>query len=604
MSINLDDQRMGLTQRLGTRYLLSTKQMKRRTFLELTGSICTLAALQHMGASPLRARTKTFAQQPSSCMPGWQGTGLIDGNSLANWTVEHDAGASGTLELVPGLVEQAVQLTWDLGSGNWAQGKYTFPTPVDLSQADIFGISLHGGGTGELATTVSIMVADVNDVFYGYTMEGKQHGINQIDRWLMNCPLPKKLFSFFFNFGTETQIDWSQINRFFFVVKKVCVANAETKEVECFGGGAGQLKLGPVRYDSAATWPRQTHFEGITADLQVAAKAISYLLSQQDSATGLFVSWQEEEAEHPPAKSWLYDQALVLIALTRAGNWHQATPTNGAAQAAQRLTAFITSIQKTDGHWARAWKTRTGEELVDDGWVGDQAWWVMALALYSWKSQDSSTMNSAQHGADWLAHQIDSTGKVVASTEGNVDVWWAMIATGRIVEACKLKNYLLHEGTVWDPDLRYWWRGSNDPLIALDAATWLSAFARHPLVNEPERGKAALSLVRKALVTSSKDGSLCGFDGMGPVSLWNEGTAQYVAAGGEEAQTFLAMLIAQQNPDGSMRGSPEKWSSDAFGWLTTWRGLAPTAWLYFAITGTPFPLPTTSILLPHISRNS
>ena len=571
-----------------------SKKIGRRAFLELTGSLFVLAASQQVATATFASLLKSFAQQPPACAPGWQGTVLIDGESLTNWTVEQDTGASGSLGLTSGLMgSQAVQLDWNLGSGDWVQGKYSFPTPVNLAQADIFGLSLHGGGPGEVANTVSIMFADVNDVFFGYDMEGEENGINHIDRWLINLSIPKKSLYFFFALGSETQIDWSQINRFFIVVKKPGSA---------LGGGTGQLKLDHVQYDTATNWPRQAQFVGVTADSQVASKAIDYILSQQDPSTGLFVSWKEEEFENPPPKSWLYDQALVLISLTREGSWEDDTPLNEAAQAAKKLVDFLTSQQKGDGHWARGWNPRSGAELGDDGWVGDQAWWVMALAIYSKKCGDFAAMDSAQLGADWLASQIDAMGKVVASTEGNVDVWWALVATSRFADADKIKNYLLSETTAWDADLQYWWRGFNDPVIAMDAATWLSAFARHPLVNLPGRGRAALSFVRRTLITTSQDGSLCSFDGMGPVSIWFEGTAQYVAAGGQDAQTFLDMLISQQNPDGSMPGSPENWSSDAFGWLTTWRGLAPTAWLYFAITGMPFPSPP--IFLPIILKNS
>ncbi len=44
-----------------------------------------------------------------------------------------------------------------------------------------------------------------------------------------------------------------------------------------------------------------------------------------------------------------------------------------------------------------------------------------------------------------------------------------------------------------------------------------------------------------------------------------------------------------------MSGSPDNWSTDTFGWLTKWRGLAPTSWLYFGIKGLPFPLPTRDV---------
>ena len=38
----------------------------------------------------------------------------------------------------------------------------------------------------------------------------------------------------------------------------------------------------------------------------------------------------------------------------------------------KKLADFLISKQKGDGHWARGWNPRTGAELADDGWVGDQ----------------------------------------------------------------------------------------------------------------------------------------------------------------------------------------------------------------------------------------
>jgi hypothetical protein len=525
------------------------------------------------------------------CAPGWSGTTLIDGESLTSWTVERSSGASGALQLTPGLQGQAIAFNWDIGVGSWVQAKYTFPQPVDLSSADLFGLNLHGGGPEETANLIGLMFADINDVFYGVNLPGREHGLNQINRWLINLPIPKKSFFFFFRFGSGgTQIDWSRINRLFLVVRKD----------GSFGGGSGVLTIDEVRYDTAAHWPRQETFSSVTAKRQVSAKALNYLLSQQQS-TGLFLSWKEE----PSPKSWLYDQALALIVSTREGRWRNRMPRNRAARAAQRLVAFLNSAaaQKPDGHWARGWDPFTGAELVDDGWVGDQAWWIMALAQYAEKSGDVAALASAQRGADWLAAKIDPvTGFVVPSTEGTVDVFWTMAAMGRVNEADRIKNYLLSANTVWDADLRYWWRSANDPLIAMDTATWTSVFSRHPLVKQSERGLAALSFVRKTLVTSSDDGALCGFDGQGPVSLWNEGIAQYVASGGIDAPAFLPMLTAQQKVDGSMPGSPNNWISNAYGWLSSWSGLAPTAWLYFAVKGLPFPA-FVSVLAPNGSES-
>ncbi|MCP3960318.1 MAG: hypothetical protein GY719_20945 [bacterium] len=525
-----------------------------------------------------------------SCPHDFGGTVLIDCESLANWTVEtHDDCTSLSLELVPGVEGNGIQMNWDLDlmMGDWVQMKHTFAPPADLSAADVIAFSLRGGGPKEIANTVAVMFADADGVFFGFDMHGEENGIHQIDRWMRDVVIPRETFYHFFTHGPpDEEIDWSRIDRFFVVVKRP----SPNPSPECdggTGGGSGQLAFDHLAYDTAADWPRQTSFESIVPDPAAATLAISYLLSVRDLTTGLFVSWKEEEIEQPPPKAWLYDQALVLIALTREGTWEGGTAVDTEAQAADQLVDFLLTEQQLDGHWARSWNPRTGEVLADDEWVGDQAWCVLALVEYANKTGDPDAEAAAQAGAAWLAARIDEDGKLDASTEGTVDGWWAMTATGRLDDAAAIRAYLLTQ--VWDADLRYWWRGFQDPVIAIDTATWLSEFARHPSVNRTDRALAALSFVGRALATTSENGLVCGLDAMGPVQVWNEGTAQYVSAGGEEAQTYLDHLLAQQRLDGAMPGSTADALNDTFGWWTTWSGLAPTAWLYFSLTGTPFP---------------
>jgi hypothetical protein len=516
-----------------------------------------------------------FAQPASPCVPGWNGQLLIDGESPTNWEVEHHNSSSGTIVSVVGFIGNAVELNWNIGVGDWVQARYTFSQPVDLSQKDIFGLSLRG--SAGVKNRVSLMFADVNGVFYGMDCDG----INTIARWMKNLPLPKKIFYHFFTIGPDSsrkEIDWSQINRFFVVVKRPSAGE---------GGGSGQLAIDHLQADRAADWPRQEHFVAVRPDTAAAAKAVRYILNRQ-KATGLLLSWKEE----PEPRAYLYDQALALIILTREGIWSDDTPANTAAGKAKKLVNFLGSVQKTDGHWPRTWNPETGQELVDDEWVGDQAWWVMALMEYAKKSGDETASASAQKGADWLAEKIDPTGKVVPSTEGTVDAWWAMVAAERLADADKIQDYLLSK--VWDADLKYWWRGRDnndnpDAFVAMDCATWVGEFAKSPRVNQSGLARAALSFVRRTLVTTDDRGALCGFDGMGPVGVWCEGTAQFVSAGGEHAQEFLDMLLSLQRDDGGMPGSPDNWSSDCYGWLSSWTGLAPTAWLYFALTRPPFP---------------
>lgn len=509
----------------------------------------------------------SIAQSTPVCTPGWTGTVLIDCESTANWSVEADIGSSGNIAIVKGVLGGAVQLNWNGGTGTWVQAKYTFSQPVDLSQKDIFGLSLQGS-IGK-AHTVSIMFADKNDVFYGLDC----NGISSISFWMKNLIFPKKLFRFFW--GPSTTIDWTSINRFFVAVKNL-------------DNSRGQLAIDHLQADRAADWPQQTVFETVLSDTAAKSRCIQYILSQQTENTGLFVSWKEE----PVPKSWLYEQALVLIVLTREGHWEGTNPKNKAAQKAKKLVDFITSQQDmNDGHWPRGWDS-TGVKLVDDLWVGDQAWWVMALVEYAEKSRDTAALASSGKGADWLASKVGTNGKVVPSTEGTVDTWWAMVAAQHFDKADAIQNYLLTK--VWDADLHYWWRGRDDndnldPVVAMDCATWTGAFAASTRVHRPDMANAALSFVRRTLVTTSSGGTLCGFDGMGPVSIWCEGTAQYVSAGGQDAQQFLNLLLSLQHTDGGMPGSPDSVAGSDFGWLTKWTGLAPTAWLYFALTQMPFP---------------
>ena len=527
----------------------------------------------------------SFNSQPLiNCAPGWDGTVLIDCETTANWSVEASSGSSGFISPTTGVIGNAINFNWDIGTGDWVQAKYTFPQPIDLSQKNIFGLCLQGNGG--YPNNIDLMFADVNNVFYGAHFEN----VNDVRIWIKNLALPKKLFYYYFQTEsnpTQTDIDWSHINRFFVVVKRVSGVNLITN--------TNKLGIDHLQADRAADWPRQQQFEIVTNQDTIARnKAVSYISSQQ-RATGLIASWKEE----PNPMAWLYDEALALIVLSREGIWLNGIPQNDAALRAKALVDFITSKQKPDGHWPRAWNVDNGAELVDDLWVGDQAWWVIAVAQYVAKSHDLITDASMQRGANWLALRIGANGAIVPSTEANVDTWWAMISTKRFIEASKIKTYLLNK--VWDADLNYWWRGLYndsipDPFVAMDCATWVGEFAKSSYVQMPELSLAAISFVHRALMTSDSTGNLCGFDGMGPVSIWCEGTAQYIVAGGEDSQQFLNMLLSLQRSDGGMPGSLDSVGGNAFGWLSTWTGLSSTAWLYFALTESPFPDDSTTYI--------
>ena len=190
------------------------------------------------------------------------------------------------------------------------------------------------------------------------------------------------------------------------------------------------------------------------------------------------------------------------------------------------------------------------------------------------------------------------SGETTAPTEPNLGAWWALRVTGHYTQAHRLQDFLLRE--VWDDDVGRFKAGPDEYQVFLDNQTWGAAFLR--AVNRPADARRALSYARWALATFSGDGNVCGFDGAGPFSVWNEGTLQYAAARGENSQFYWEEMSDQQAPDGGMPGSPDDLQAYIV-WLTTWHGVAPTAWLYFAGTGGPFPVIRPVAYLPVVLGN-
>jgi hypothetical protein len=500
-------------------------------------------------------------------VPGWNDTLLIDAENPVSWQVEQDDPAAGSLvQSTAGVVGAGIAFRWALGSGQWTQAKYSFSTPLDLSQHDLIGVSLKADGQPEAGQVFQLVFADINNVFYKYELPSGTRGVN---RWLINLPIPKDKWTYAFG-GSGGPIDWSHINRFFVTVIR----------------GAGPQGLnGVISFDQlqaarTADWPRATNFETVLARPTEGLKALNYIRSQQKE-TGLIVSWKEEST----LNAWLYDQALGLLALTRGGAWASGQPQDDFARSAQSLAEFLVQAQKEDGRWARGWNPATGEERVVDEWVGDQSWMAMALVVYAHASGNDRAAVAARKSGEWIAGRLDEEGKATDSSEGNIDAWWALRAVNRGSDADRVLAYL--NTSVWDPSMGYFKGGHQNSFLALDANTWGSSVARAPGVDDPTRALAAVTFAGKTLATRSDSGLFNGLDGMGPVSVWNEGTAQYAAVGGPGANEVVNGLVSQQRPDGSLPGSPDSWSSP-FGWLTPWSGLAPTAWFTFALNGRPF----------------
>ncbi len=114
-SENITDERTCSSENPDKKSISPAKRIERREFLKFTGGALVFVATQYISTVPIASSVRNLVSASPLCIPGWQGTVLIDSEALSNWSVEYDSGSSGSLEVVPGLIGQTVQLDWDLG---------------------------------------------------------------------------------------------------------------------------------------------------------------------------------------------------------------------------------------------------------------------------------------------------------------------------------------------------------------------------------------------------------------------------------------------------------------------------------------------------------
>jgi hypothetical protein len=364
-------------------------------------------------------------------------------------------------------------------------------------------------------------------------------------------------------------------------------------------GGVGSFAVDELQYlKTAGRIPSDFERPDASAVLTATQKAAAWIAARQQP-NGLLKSWQEEQDDY----AWLYDQALGLLVLSES----EANP-----EAAQRLATALHQLQNQNGSWYEGYhytQPLTASVPISTSLpVGANAWAVYALAHYDLRRGAPAAMQDARQGAAWLAglqrpvgHPLAGSvpalpGENTAPTEPNLDAWWAFRATGYYTQTNDLQRFLLTQA--WDSAVGRFKASPDSYEIFLDNQTWGAPFLR--AVCRDRDAHRALNYARAMLATTSRDGEIFGFDGAGPFSVWNEGTLQYVAAGGDNSQFYWEQMARRQALDGGMPGSPDAFQGYTV-WLTTMHGVAPTAWLYFAGTGGPFTF--SCVFLPRIVRS-
>ena len=489
------------------------------------------------------------------------GQAFLDFESQANcFPVVPGAGVSATAALVAGYADAAYQLSYNLGSasGNWAQLRCNFDPPLDLSAYDHLRLEWRGAP----ANSNSLEIGLVNPSGSGERIFGRgYHHVTHHD-WWGQLVVP---FGFLAPWTEGTSFDPARVSAL--VVSVV-------KDPQDDAGGVGSLALDNLGAFNVASRGVPASFDIVRRQPRAAAAAAGWLATRQ-RPNGLLKSWEGDG----DCLAYTYDQALALVVFSYAG----------MGKTADLLASALATTQNSDGSW---FQTRNCDTLAAVGnppakWEGDIAWATYALSRYlAANGRRPDVVGARDRAAGWLEGRISAADGClqIDHTEAMIDTWWALHAAGRASAADRLKTCLLT--FYWDDQMgrfkggKQWWQPY------LDNQTWGAAFL--VAIGEPEKARRALSYARNVLLVPSQGGQVFGLDGQGgPWSVWNEGTAQYISLGGAGAADLLRELLAQQRADGAMPGSPDDFSGGGV-WTTRWAGVAPTAWLYNAISCEPF----------------
>lgn len=529
----------------------------------------SVAVAAELNWSPTVEPAAEFTRLP------WSSTTIQDCENPAQWGTIFPAGASITLAATDGIHNNGLRLNYDLSGDSWVIANCRFPQPLNLSSDDSIGLWYRGTPlTSE--HRLEIKVKDADDEFIVHIPR-----VAHVPTYV-HVYVDHRLFTDQDTTAGDGILNWSDIREILIAISRGDPSDYSRQPPTY----SGTFDIDLITSCNSKARAIPAGFERLTGNPAVAAAAAAWIANRQNATTGLIPSWSGDA----DPLAYLYDDALALMVL-------MSTHPQKAAQ----LAATLLSLQLPDGSWHRRYNAATKAivpmgDLDAEFWVGDIAWMTYALARYARHTQSLTYAKAALHGAAYLSTRLqdDCGGKSIHwVTEGNIDTWWAFQATAYHTQADQMQAYLLN--CVWDSAQRRWVGGRTGGWwSSLDCQNWGGPI--QVALGRQQDALAALGFAAEALRTWDFTHTIEAFDGQGPFSVWYEGTAQYVCARGPGAQWLLDhVLNPAQRPDGSMPCTPPlpanlpnqvAWSGDGI-WLTTWSGLAPTTWLYFANTDTP-----------------
>jgi hypothetical protein len=342
------------------------------------------------------------------------------------------------------------------------------------------------------------------------------------------------------------------------------------------------------------------------ANVRAAAAAV---LRDRQVLNGLAPAWYEEIPPDFTLNYNTYAQAVRILALVRE---YQLTRTDSYRQTAETAVTAMLALQRQDGTpnagaWftAYAWDgTRmvprdgcTGAESATEDvdrcfWVGNTGWMLIALDhVRTGLPGDHTAVTAAIDLAGaWVAGKVgrlaDAPDVITYGLEGNISAYFGLRASRRTAGAQSLGTAVFNRG--WDSSEQRMKIGvlESDLGTAMDTAGSWGAQLLMSLAKEAE-ARTSQAYIASMYRVFSFDGTREGYgDVAGPWTMTVEFGAQGAAAGIPGAQHVMDEIVALQASDGSFPGSPDDFLGGG-AWITRWHGVAPTAWAYFALTGSP-----------------
>lgn len=321
-------------------------------------------------------------------------------------------------------------------------------------------------------------------------------------------------------------------------------------------------------------------------------------------------------------QSYIYDQALAIIAFTKHGD----------LQRAKKLLTAMASLQRSDGSLYFSYYLDGNSPYPTEGdkrYAGAIAWVALAASHYQSKFKTNEFVSFNTRILNYLESQMHSI-KVkdvktravrfspvdipttpwneneVAALEHNLDAYVAFMHFASLnqnqwkQEAQDLKKFIL---TMWDNSRHHFWSGANfkDGAINksefyLDNQSWSLLALDHETLRQLRPEKALEENCHSLLV---KHGGIEGFMDSKPVRrpassqfVWSEGTLGQVIAmsrisklskktivcESNNAAYYLQNVFKMKKEDGGIAYSTPTSNPD----FTTASSVAGTAWLYFA----------------------